>query len=111
MQIGAKTALWVLWQLNYVRDVPIIGKLEKAIAGKILSIFLPLKESVTFSDIWYSVLPMDNSIDDSLMPTCFAELWFDLDKAAGKCRVDCLVCAPPNFTPRCGVYIKSIAPE
>jgi len=82
MQIGAKTALWVLWQLNYVRDVPIIGKLEKAIAGKILSIFLPLKESVTFSDIWYSVLPMDNSIDDSLMPTCFAELWFDLDKAA-----------------------------
>ena len=92
--------------------MPIIGNIEKTIAGKILDIFLPLKESVTFSDIWYNVLPMDNSIHDTLMPSCFAEFWVDMDKAAGKYRIDCLLCAPPNlFITRCGEYIESIEPE
>jgi len=85
-QIGAKTALWVLWQLNYLRDVPIVGDLQREIAGKILSLFLPLGESVSFADIWHGILPMDNSIQDNLMPTCFAELWFDMDKAAEAVR-------------------------
>lgn len=78
------TALWVLWQLNYLRDEPIIGEIEKEIAGKILDLFLPLKESIAFSDIWYKTLPMDNSIQDALMPSCFSEFWFDMDQAGGE---------------------------
>ena len=78
------TALWVLWQLNYFRDTPVVGNIEKEIAGKILNLFLQLGETVAFSDIWYSVLPMDNSIQDTLMPSCFAEFWFDMDDAAGE---------------------------
>lgn len=85
--MGAKTALWVLWQLNYFRDVPIIGNIEKEIAAKILNLFLPLDESVPFSDIWYNILPMDNAIKDTLMPSCFAEFWVDMDKAAGEYQV------------------------
>lgn len=88
-QLGAMTALWVLWQLNYFRDTPIVpvGSIEKEIAGKILDLFLPLKESVSFVDIWSRTLPMDNSIQDTLMPSCFAEFWFDMDKAAGKYHI------------------------
>jgi len=81
-QIGAMTALWLLWQLNYFRDNPILGPIEKEIAGKILNIFLPLGESVTFSDIWSAIIPMDNAIKDTLIPSCFAEFWIDVDKAA-----------------------------
>lgn len=82
MQIGAKTALWLLWQLNYFRDTPIIGAIEKEIAAKILNIFIPLGVSVTFSDIWSNIIPMDNGIQDTLLPSAFAEFWFDVDKAA-----------------------------
>jgi hypothetical protein len=42
--------------LNYVRDVPIIGCIEKQIAGKILDVFLALGKPVKFSDIWYNIL-------------------------------------------------------
>ena len=86
-QMGAMTVLWVLWQLNYARDVPIIGTIEKEIAAKLLDIFIPLHVSVKFSDIWYNILPMDNAISDKLMPSCFAEFWFDMDMAAGKIPV------------------------
>jgi hypothetical protein len=78
------TGLWVLWQLNYYRDTPVVGSIEKEIAGKILNLFLQLKESITFVDIWSRTLPMDNSIRDTLIPSCFTEFWFDMDKAGGK---------------------------
>ena len=77
--------MWLLWQLNYFRDTPIVGAIEKEIAAKILNIFIPLNESVTFSDIWSAIIPMDNSIKDTLLPSAFAEFWFDVDKAAGMC--------------------------
>ena len=75
----------MLWQLNYFRDTPIVGPIEKEIAAKILNIFLPLGGSVTFSDIWSATIPMDNAIKDTLLPSCFAEFWIDVDKAAGTC--------------------------
>jgi len=28
---------------------------------------------------------MDNAIKDTLLPSCFAEFWIDVDKAAGMC--------------------------
>jgi D-arabinono-1,4-lactone oxidase len=108
MQIGAKTALWVLWQLNYVRDVPILGDTEKQIAGKILNIFLTLG-AVNFSDIWYNILPMDNSIQDSLMPTCFAEFWVDMDRAPGTYHVYHRTCTIKSAVTRCGRYAESVA--
>jgi hypothetical protein len=110
-QMEAMTALWVLWQLNYFRDVPIIGALEKKIAGKVLDIFLPLKTSVPFSDIWYNILPMDNGIKDQLMPSCFAEFWFDMDKAAGKLSVTSSYTPVNHITIRCCQYHESTALE
>lgn len=83
LQVGAKIILWILWQLNYARNLPIIGPVEKEIAGKVLGLFMPLKETVDFSDVWFKTLPMDEAIDDHLMPTCFAEMWFDMDRADG----------------------------
>ena len=62
-----------------------MGPIEKKIAAKILNIFIPLGKSVPFSDIWSAIIPMDNAIKDTLIPTAFAELWFDVDKAAGMC--------------------------
>jgi D-arabinono-1,4-lactone oxidase len=38
--------------------------------------------TVPFQDHWYWGLPMDNAVDDELMPTEFTELFIDLDKSA-----------------------------
>lgn len=86
-QFGAMTGLWLLWQMNYFRDTPVVGSIGKKIAAKLLDLFIPLKESIPFVDLWSRALPMDNSMQDTLMPSCFTEFWFDMDKAAGKCHV------------------------
>lgn len=67
--------------------MPIIGSIEKQIAATILNAFLPLAVTVPFSEPWLEILPMDNSIKDTLMPSCFAEFWVDMDKAAGKTHI------------------------
>jgi D-arabinono-1,4-lactone oxidase len=41
---------------------------------------LPLR-SVRFSGPWFQTVPMDNEIDNDLLPTAFSELWIDLDLA------------------------------
>lgn len=81
-QFGAMTGLWLLWQMNYFRDTPVVGSIGKKIAAKLLDLFIPLKESIPFVDLWSRALPMDNSMQDTLMPSCFTEFWFDMDKAA-----------------------------
>jgi len=35
---------------------------------------------VRFEDTWFQGIPMDNCIDDRLIPVWFSELWFPLDK-------------------------------
>jgi hypothetical protein len=38
----------------------------------------------TFQDVWYLGLPMDNGMDDLLMPTYFTELWIPFTEAGGE---------------------------
>ena len=40
-----------------------------------------LDSIVTFRDAWHRALPMDNEIDNDLMPAAFSELWIDLERA------------------------------
>ncbi|MES2644694.1 MAG: FAD-binding protein [Myxococcota bacterium] len=42
---------------------------------------------VLFQDYWWRGLPMDNGIQDDLMPTWFTELWIPLDRASEVMRV------------------------
>lgn len=37
-----------------------------------------------FQDVWYLGLPMDNGMDDLLMPTYFTELWIPFTEAGGE---------------------------
>jgi hypothetical protein len=37
-----------------------------------------------FQDVWYRGLPLDNGIDDLLMPTSFTELWIPFSEAGGE---------------------------
>lgn len=38
-------------------------------------------EKRIFGSVWYDILPMDQSINDTLWPMQFSELWFNLDEA------------------------------
>lgn len=35
-----------------------------------------------FSDVWHDGLPMDNPIDDALLPVTFTEMWFPIERTA-----------------------------
>jgi len=59
----------------------------KHILPALLNAFVPLdKENnppgpIKFWDVWWRGLPMDNRVDDKLMPTLFTEIWIPLEKA------------------------------
>lgn len=40
----------------------------------------------TFQDLWYLGLPMDNGMDDLLMPTYFTEIWIPFTQAGGEVK-------------------------
>ena len=52
------------------------------IIGYILSLFVPLKKKpVSFRDIWFKTLPMDNKAKtDSIIRVHFTEIWIPLDQ-------------------------------
>lgn len=58
----------------------------------ILKVFVPLDkkdaqgklESQCFKDYWYSSLPMDNDINDKMVPVWFSEMWIPFDPNAEK---------------------------
>lgn len=54
------------------------GLLE-TIYPTIIKIFAS-EETVTFSDVWWHGLPMDNAADDDLVPTHFTELWIPIEQ-------------------------------
>jgi len=67
----------------------IIGWLfPKLILPPVLKEFVPLDEEKKgkvpqqFWDIWYRGLPMDNRVNDRLVPVEFTEIWIPLEKAA-----------------------------
>jgi D-arabinono-1,4-lactone oxidase len=41
---------------------------------------------VSFRGPWLSILPMDNEVDNDLLPVSFSELWIDLDQATEVAR-------------------------
>ncbi|APR80040.1 FAD-linked oxidoreductase [Minicystis rosea] len=58
---------------------------------KILSPFVSLGEDggpavQTFQDVWYLGLPMDNGMDDILMPTYFTEIWIPFTEEGGEVK-------------------------
>lgn len=59
---------------------PYVANKVKDIVG-FLKLFVP-DGTIPFQDHWHSGLPMDNSVDDELLPTEFTELFIDLDKSA-----------------------------
>lgn len=61
-------------------DTPYGRTQEKAVA-LFMNAFLA-EENVRFWDLWYRGIPMDDAIDDQLMPTEFTELFIDLARAA-----------------------------
>ncbi|MCX6170757.1 MAG: FAD-binding protein [Ignavibacteriales bacterium] len=60
----------------------------KHILPKLLQLFVPLDPEKTppgaqqFWDIWYRGLPMDNRVNDKLIPVEFTEIWIPIDKTA-----------------------------
>jgi len=60
----------------------------KHILPKLLELFVPLDPDKTppgaqqFCDIWYRGLPMDNRVNDILIPVEFTEIWIPIDKTA-----------------------------
>lgn len=48
----------------------------------ICKVFVPIDKNgpQTFTDVWYNGIPMDNQMNDKLMPIWFTELWIDIDK-------------------------------
>lgn len=57
----------------------------------ILSPFVALGEDGTpavqsFQDVWYLGLPMDNGMDDILMPTYFTEIWIPFTEEGGEVK-------------------------
>jgi hypothetical protein len=59
--------------------------------GTILSPFVALGEGDNpvvqrFQDVWYLGLPMDNGMDDLLMPTYFTEIWIPFTEQGGEVK-------------------------
>ncbi|CAG8460176.1 13088_t:CDS:2 [Dentiscutata erythropus] len=52
----------------------------RKIAALILSFFSGVVQQA-FQDIWYNGLPMDDKVSDTILPTTFTELWFQIRNA------------------------------
>ncbi|MFO0616104.1 MAG: nuclear transport factor 2 family protein [Polyangiaceae bacterium] len=80
--------------LSSVLFVPLAKLLKWAaphIIDKILSPFVALGDGggpalQQFQDLWYLGLPMDNQMDDVLMPTYFTEIWIPFTEAGGEVK-------------------------
>ena len=59
-------------QSNWLRD---------QLRNWVLNVLVPVRKSVFFRDIWWRGLPMDDEIDERLLPTTFTEAWIPLDRA------------------------------
>jgi len=72
LQHIAAIVLELIWQWTFNGHTEFDG-----IVRDLLNIFVPVGDVINFVDKWYNVLPMDNSIEDPVMPTCFTECWVD----------------------------------
>ncbi len=73
-------AKWILKLIGWLYPKHILPPLLKQ--------FVPLDPDKTptgaqqFQDIWYKGLPMDNRVNDRLVPVEFTEIWIPIDKTA-----------------------------
>jgi len=73
-------AKWILKLIGWLYPKHILPPLLKQ--------FVPLDPEKTppgaqqFQDIWYKGLPMDNRVNDRLVPVEFTEIWIPIDKTA-----------------------------
>lgn len=60
------------------------GMFEPVILPAIINAFVPVDEEGPqhFWDSWWQGLPLDNQINDKLLPTSFTELWIPMRRAA-----------------------------
>jgi len=59
-----------------------LDKHYKLYAGMMKLAFVKLNDVQKFADTWYDGIPMDNQMDDKLMPVWFTELWIDINQVA-----------------------------
>jgi hypothetical protein len=59
---------------------PILRDTAPDFVPKLIDAFVPTGEPQTFSDFGWSGLPMDNGVDDALLPTAFTEPWVPLTR-------------------------------
>lgn len=66
--------------LDWLRPIPVLHTLIPTF----LKAFVQLdgdKGPQKFQDVWFNGIPMDNQMDDNLMPVWFTELWIPIDQA------------------------------
>jgi FAD binding domain len=59
---------------------PILRDAAPDFVPKLIDAFIPTGEPQTFSDFGWSGLPMDNGVDDALLPTAFTEPWVPITR-------------------------------
>lgn len=80
---------WPNWLSDSMGDTPeykVIKELVDTsfyplILPMICKIFVPLGEDNHFQDVWYNGIPMDNQMNDRLMPVWFTELWIPIEQS------------------------------
>jgi D-arabinono-1,4-lactone oxidase/FAD binding domain-containing protein len=57
-----------------------VGRLVRGFLPMAIQLFVPIKAPKLFNDRWDKNLPMDNDVDDWVIPTEFTELWFPISQ-------------------------------
>jgi D-arabinono-1,4-lactone oxidase/FAD binding domain-containing protein len=57
-----------------------VGRLVRGLLPAAIKLFVPIKAPKSFYDRWDKNLPMDNDVDDWVIPTEFTELWFPISQ-------------------------------
>jgi hypothetical protein len=103
---GTSSAAWdrLVESLSAVLDAAVTGALHSEKLAEVVAIlrkaapyvlplildpFVPLGANgaptvKTFQDVWYRALPMDNGMDDLLMPVFFTEIWVPFTSEGGE---------------------------
>jgi D-arabinono-1,4-lactone oxidase len=59
---------------------PVLRDTAPDFVPKLIDTFIPTGEPQSFSDFSWSGLPMDNGVDDKLLPTAFTEPWLPISR-------------------------------
>jgi len=121
---------WPTWLQKILTDKPAEYEIIKTLVESnyatkifpaIMDIFVAVdtptnknKGPQLFSDLWYTGIPMDNQMNDKLMPVWFTELWININETEGVMKVlkdyyDCqLITIDLSFS--CEIYAAKKSP-